>query len=139
MTGLEAFLARLGAILGRTWTDLGAQEGPKGRPKGIQEAPKTSPKLHEIFDRNFDRFWTDFGGPGEIRAWPGGLRGAWLDSLSSKNSKKISKTIQTRSDPSGGGGLPPLRGNTAARPPFFVLPLGLAVFCLCRSLRHPQH
>ena len=32
------------------------------------------------------------------------MRGAWLDSLSSKNSKKISKTIQTRSDPSGGGG-----------------------------------
>ena len=37
------------------------------------------------------------------------MRGAWLDSLSSKNSnknsKKISKTVQSRSDPSGGGGL----------------------------------
>ena len=43
------------------------------------------------------------------------MRGAWLDSLSSKNSNKnskISKTIQTRSDPSGGGGF-----NRAARSP----------------------
>ena len=48
------------------------------------------------------------------------MRGAWLDSLSSKNSnknsKKISKSIWTRSDPSGGGGLPsPLGGHR--RPP----------------------
>ena len=32
------------------------------------------------------------------------MRGAWLDSFEFKNSKKISKTVQTRSDPSGGGG-----------------------------------
>ena len=47
---------------------------------------------------------------------PGGMRGAWLDSLNSKNSnknsKKISKSIWTRSDPSGGGGF-----NRAARSP----------------------
>jgi hypothetical protein len=44
------------------------------------------------------------------------MRGAWLDSLSSKdsnkNSKTISKTVQTRSDPSGGGGF-----NRSARSP----------------------
>ena len=33
----------------------------------------------------------------------------------------FSKSVQTRSDPSGGGGLTSPRGITAARPPFFIL------------------
>ena len=33
-----------------------------------------------------------------------GMRGPGIDFLNSKNSKKISKSVQTRSDPSGGGG-----------------------------------
>ena len=52
------------------------------------------------------------------------MRVAWLDSLSSKNSKKISKTILTRSDPLGGGGLTCPKGLTAARPPFCRLRVG---------------
>ena len=63
--------------------------------------------------------------------WPGGMRGAWLDSLRSKNSNKnskISKTVQTCSDPSGGGGLPPPRGNTAARPAIHYCASGEAFF-----------
>ena len=31
-------------VLDLTWPDLGAQEGPKGRPEGIQEASKMRPK-----------------------------------------------------------------------------------------------
>ena len=33
-----------GGDLGRFWVDLGAQEGPKGRPKGTQGGSKTRPK-----------------------------------------------------------------------------------------------
>ena len=41
-----------------------------------------------------------------------GMRGAWLSSLISKNSKTISNRVQSRSDPKGGGGF-----NRAARSP----------------------
>ena len=40
------------------------------------------------------------------------MRAAGLDSLISKNSKTIWKSVQSRSDPSGGGGF-----NRAARSP----------------------
>ena len=49
-----------------------------------------------------------FGRPKETKAIRGelgcGMRGAWLDSLISKNSKTNSISVWTRSDPSGGGG-----------------------------------
>ena len=92
---------RLGTILGRF-----------GSPKGVVLGGQKGPKRHQKRDQNDIKilidFWIDFGPIWEaqgtrVRATCG-MRGAWLDSLSSKNSKKISKTVWTRSDPSGGGG-----------------------------------
>ena len=90
------------------WSDFdrfGRPRGSKGEakrdPRGTKNETKMTSKFGSIFGSILDRTW----GAQEIKSelW-GGLRGAWLDSLSSKNSKKISITIQTRSDPSGGGG-----------------------------------
>ena len=93
-------------------SDLGAKKSEKWTQKGCQKGPKRDQKRDQNDIKLLIDFWIDFGpileAQGELGTRPGGMRGAWLDSLSSKtsnkNSKKISKTIQTRSDPSGGGG-----------------------------------
>ena len=125
----------LGA-LGRTWADLGTQELPKGR--------SLEPKMHQKRNQNDIEilivFWIDFGliilsdfgrAGSDQRQTDGGcgMRGAWLDSLSSKNSNKNSKTIsisiRTRSDPSGGGGFN--RYAHSARPCYFISTLGAQI------------
>ena len=50
----------------------------------------------------------------------------WPGLLSNIDKNFIS--VQTRSDPSGGGGLPPPRGNTAARPSLVYCPSGKKFF-----------
>ena len=92
---------RLGTILGRS-----------GSPKGVVLGGQKGPKRHQKRDQNDIKilidFLIDFGPILEAQGDPapenGGMRGPWLDSLSSKNSKTISKSVQSRSDPSGGGG-----------------------------------
>ena len=86
----DAFWAELGPILAPKCSQMGGQEGPKRHQKRDQNDIKF------LID-----FWIDFGanlGPiweaQEIECELGcGLRGAWLDSLSSKNSNKNSKKI----------------------------------------------
>ena len=94
--------------LGASWAELGAIWAAKRAQKGGQDEPKTHPKRDQNDIKILIDFWIDFGPNLEARRGvnqpPRGMRGAWLDSLSSKNSKTISKSVQTRSDPSGGGG-----------------------------------
>ena len=104
-------LGLLGASLGdlgASWAELEPIWAPKMVQKGGQKGPKRRQKRDQNDMNILIDFWIDFGAIWEAQeGWtqaPCGMRGAWLDSLSSKNSKKISKTIRTRSDPSGGGG-----------------------------------
>ena len=64
--------------LGRSWIDLGAQEGPKGRPKG----PKVDQKRYQNDTKHLIDFGNEFGpilGAQEIKYLLGcGMRGAWL-------------------------------------------------------------
>ena len=112
---------------GASWADLGAQKLPKGRPKGTQEMQKTKPNRHQIFD-----FWTDFGsiwgalemasrlqGGSGVRAWRNARGLAY--SMSWKKSKQISKTIQSRSDPSGGAGFNSYPHSAAPAKPATIL------------------
>ena len=57
------------------------------------------------------------------------MRGAWLDSLIRRIRKTISISVQTRSDPSGGGGLPSPRGGHR-RPPLCRVQLWKEDLCL---------
>ena len=61
-------------------------------------------------------FWTILEAPGDPATRSCGMRGAWLSSFEFKEFEEFSRTVQTRSDPSGGGGLPsPSEGHR--RPP----------------------
>ena len=53
--------------------------------------------------------------------------------LNSENSKKISKTVQTRSDPSGGGGF-----NRAARSPPGRVGITSSIFDGRLTCKHPK-
>ena len=125
-------------------SDPGWKKGEKGCQKGGQKGPKRHQKRDQNDSKILIDFWTDFGpnleatwGPrgGKIRLVGRlcGMREAWLDSLSSKNSKTISILIWTRSDPSGGGGLTCPKGLTAARPLFFFCDLGQGLVVLSIS------
>ena len=98
------------------WCELGAIWAPKRAQKGGQKGPKRHQKRDQNDIKILIDFWIDFWtileAPGDLDREPRGLRGAWLSSLISKNSKTISKTVQSRSNPSGGGGF-----NRAARSP----------------------
>ena len=124
LAGLEAILGRLGAILGPLGPNLGRfgrSRGPKREakrdPRGTQNETKITSKCWLIFGSILERFGRPRGPASGRLAECAGLG---LTLLSSKNSK----TVQSRSDPSGGGGLTSPRGITAARPPFFFLRFG---------------
>ena len=82
--------------LGASWAELGPIWAAKRAQKGGQKGPKRHQKRDQNDIKILIEFWTHFGSIWEanleIKAWPGGMRGPWLDSLSSKNSKTISKT-----------------------------------------------
>ena len=75
---------RLGTILGRSGS-------PKGVVLGSQKGPKRHQKRDQYDIKILIDFWSDFGAilkdQKDPPTRPGGMRGACLDSLSSKNSK----------------------------------------------------
>ncbi len=96
LTALGAIWGPLGANLGASWADLGAIWAPKRLQKGGQKGPKRRQKRDQNDVEILIDFWIDLG-PNleaqEINSTGGcGMRGAWLDSFDSKNSKTISKT-----------------------------------------------
>ena len=94
---LDTNLAQLGSILA---------------PKGCEMRGQKGPKRHQKRDQNDIKMLIDFGidfGPiweaqGGLSQPPCGMRGPWLDSFELKEFEYVLKTVQTRSDPSGGGG-----------------------------------
>ena len=100
-TSQEASWSDLGWIWTSKTTILGAKNPPRGRPRRAKNETKMTSIFGSIFGSIFDRFWR----PRKLRrssgGGTGGLRGACLRL---QRSRKSSISIQTRSDPSGGGG-----------------------------------
>ena len=89
-------LGRSWGLLGASWGDLGAswaELGPIWAAKRAQKGGQKGPKRRQKRDQNDIKilidFLIDFGpileAQGDPPPRPGGMRGAWLDSLSSKN------------------------------------------------------
>ena len=115
MGGLGAILGGLGAVLGRSWAVLGRFGDGLGRSWNalgplLERNESNNEKKHgnATHTHAHANFKSDFVGDFAECAGPG------LTLLSSKNSKTISISIRTRSDPSGGGGF---LLNRAARSP----------------------
>ena len=115
LAGLEAFLGHLGAILGPLGPNLGRFGFPRGPkreakrdPRDTQNETRMTSIFGSILGQISDRFWSPrkwASSSGAECAGPG-------KTLEFNKFEDFSKTVQTRSDPSGGGGF-----NRAARSP----------------------
>ena len=147
--------------LGRSWPPKVPKMTPTWRPKTTQNRAKIYSKNDQNFDRTKRRpggaFWTR---PAECATPKEGLYGGPKTppkKICSKMQKIIAKILASLATsaiasrdltrrsprPSGaGGGLPPPRGTTAARPSLFYCPWGLTCFVfvdLCDSCNIDMH